>query len=79
VRWTLIQLAGFHRLWQSQKLSDEDLQALESAIMQDPGRPAKNPVRAAVARQREERFHARRIRAVPGVQENLSGDIVSQT
>jgi hypothetical protein len=34
VRWTLIQLAGFQRLWQSQKLSDEDLRALASAIMQ---------------------------------------------
>jgi hypothetical protein len=36
VRWTLIQLAGFRRLWQAQKLPDEDLQALEAAIMRDP-------------------------------------------
>jgi len=33
VRWTLIQLAGFTRIWRSEKLSDEDLQALEAAIM----------------------------------------------
>lgn len=32
VRWTLIQLAGFRRLWQSEKLPDEDLQALEAAV-----------------------------------------------
>jgi hypothetical protein len=36
----LIQLAGFTRLWQSEKLLDEDLQALEIAIMRDPARPA---------------------------------------
>jgi hypothetical protein len=36
VRWTIIQLAGFRRLWQSEKLPDEDLQALEMAIMRDP-------------------------------------------
>lgn len=36
VRWTLIQLPGFRRLWQAQRLTDEDLQALESAIMRDP-------------------------------------------
>jgi len=36
VHWTLIQLAGFKRLWESQKLADEDLQALELAIMRDP-------------------------------------------
>ncbi|MGD0390741.1 MAG: hypothetical protein ABSC42_17490 [Tepidisphaeraceae bacterium] len=36
MRWTLIQLAGFRRLWQAEKLPDEDLQALEAAIMRDP-------------------------------------------
>jgi len=40
LRWTLIQLGGFKRLWQSEKLPDEDLQALEAAIMRDPSRPA---------------------------------------
>jgi hypothetical protein len=39
VRWTLIQLTGFRRLWQSQKLPDEDLQALETVIMRDPAGP----------------------------------------
>lgn len=39
MRWTLIQLAGFERLWRSQRLSDDDLQALEAAIMRDPGGP----------------------------------------
>jgi hypothetical protein len=37
LRWTLIQLAGFRRLWQAERLTDEDLQSLETAIMQDPG------------------------------------------
>ena len=37
MHWTLIQLAGFRRLWQAEKLRDEDLQALEVAIMRDPG------------------------------------------
>jgi hypothetical protein len=37
VRWTLIQLPVFWRLWQAQKLPDEDLQALEAAVMRDPG------------------------------------------
>lgn len=36
VRWTLIQTAGFRRLWRSQRLTDEDLQALELAVMRDP-------------------------------------------
>ena len=36
MRWTLIQLAGFKRLWESQRLDDEDLRALEMAIMRDP-------------------------------------------
>ncbi|MFI5382076.1 MAG: addiction module toxin RelE [Tepidisphaerales bacterium] len=40
VRWTFIQLTGFRRLWQSEKLPDEDLQALETAIMRDPTAPA---------------------------------------
>ena len=39
LRWTLIQLTGFERLWRSQKLPDEDLQALEAAIMRDPAGP----------------------------------------
>ena len=39
VRWTLIQLAGFKRLWQSEKLLDEDLQALEAEIMSNPAGP----------------------------------------
>ena len=34
--WTLIQLSGFRNLWKSEGLPDEDLQALESAIMRDP-------------------------------------------
>jgi hypothetical protein len=34
--WTLIQLAGFERLWRSQNLPDDDLQALEAAIMRNP-------------------------------------------
>ena len=33
----MIQLAGFRRLWQAEKLPDEDLQALEAAITRDPG------------------------------------------
>jgi len=36
VQWTLIQLSGFRNLWKSERLSDEDLQDLEAAIMQDP-------------------------------------------
>jgi hypothetical protein len=40
VRWTFIHLAGFNRLWHAQELSDEDLQALEASIMQNPQRPA---------------------------------------
>ena len=36
MHWTLIQLAGFKRLWQSEKLPDEDLQVLEMAIMRNP-------------------------------------------
>jgi hypothetical protein len=40
VQWTLIQLAGFKRLWDSEKLRDEDLQALEMAIMRNPSAPA---------------------------------------
>jgi hypothetical protein len=36
VHWTVIQLQGFKALWKAQKLSDDDLQALESAIMRDP-------------------------------------------
>jgi len=35
----LIQLAGFRRLWRAQKLPDEDLRALELAIMRNPGGP----------------------------------------
>jgi len=34
--WTLIQTAEFQRRWRSQRLPDEDLQALEMAIMRDP-------------------------------------------
>ena len=33
----MIQLPVFWRLWQAQKLPDEDLQALEAAVMRDPG------------------------------------------
>lgn len=40
MRWTLIQLSGFKRLWDSQKLPDEDLQALEAAIMRNPAGPS---------------------------------------
>jgi hypothetical protein len=36
LHWTLIQLAGFRRLWQAEKLPDDDLRALEAAIMRDP-------------------------------------------
>jgi hypothetical protein len=36
VRWTLIQLAGFTRLWRAERLPDEDLQALEALLMRDP-------------------------------------------
>jgi hypothetical protein len=39
VRWTLIQLTGFRRLWAGERLVDEDLQALETAIMRDPTAP----------------------------------------
>jgi hypothetical protein len=35
--WTLIQLRGFTSLWKSERLSDDDLQGLESQIMRDPG------------------------------------------
>ena len=34
MRWTFIQLAGFTRLWRAEGLSDEDLAALEAAIME---------------------------------------------
>jgi hypothetical protein len=40
LQWTLIQLAGFRRLWLSEKLPDEDLQALEMAVMRDSARAA---------------------------------------
>src|SRR5262249_7676598 len=40
VRWTLIQLTGFKSLRRALKLSDEDLQVLETAIMRDPAAPA---------------------------------------
>jgi hypothetical protein len=40
MEWTLIQLAGFRKLWRMEKLPDEDLQALEGAIMEDPSGPA---------------------------------------
>jgi len=40
LRWTLIQLTGFTRLWDAERLSDDDLQALESLIMRDPASPA---------------------------------------
>jgi hypothetical protein len=36
VEWTLIQMPTFASRWRSEKLTDEDLQALESAIMRDP-------------------------------------------
>jgi hypothetical protein len=32
----LIQLASFRRRWQAERLPDEDLRALEMAIMRDP-------------------------------------------
>ena len=39
MRWTFIQLAGFRRLWFSEKFPDDDLRALELLIMQDPAAP----------------------------------------
>ncbi|HEX4792847.1 MAG TPA: hypothetical protein VH370_03590 [Humisphaera sp.] len=36
VQWTLIQMPTFNRRWRSEKLPDDDLQALESAIMRAP-------------------------------------------
>ncbi|HZK79663.1 MAG TPA: hypothetical protein VFC46_01315 [Humisphaera sp.] len=39
MEWTLIQLAGFKNLWRSEKLRDEDLQALETLIMRNPSGP----------------------------------------
>jgi len=40
MEWTLIQLPGFRNLWRMEKLPDEDLQALEAAIMRNPSAPA---------------------------------------
>ncbi|MDB5289462.1 MAG: hypothetical protein JWL69_703 [Phycisphaerales bacterium] len=53
MRWTLIQLSGFATLWKSQKLTDEDLQSLESAIMRDP---ASAPVMKGTGGLRKARF-----------------------
>jgi hypothetical protein len=36
LRWTLIQLSGFTRLWKAERLPDEDLRALEDFTMRDP-------------------------------------------
>ena len=36
MKWTLIQMPTFKNLWQAERLPDEDLQVLESAIMRDP-------------------------------------------
>jgi hypothetical protein len=36
VKWTLSQMPTFGNRWRAEKLTDEDLQALESAIMRDP-------------------------------------------
>jgi hypothetical protein len=36
VEWTLIQMPTFSSRWRAEKLADEDLQALELAIMRDP-------------------------------------------
>jgi hypothetical protein len=36
MQWTLAHLPSFTVPWRSERLSDEDLQALEAAIMRDP-------------------------------------------
>jgi hypothetical protein len=36
VNWTFIQMPTFTSRWRGEKLPDEDLQALEAAIMRDP-------------------------------------------
>jgi hypothetical protein len=36
VKWTLIYLAPFVSRWRSERLSDDELQALEAEIMRDP-------------------------------------------
>jgi hypothetical protein len=46
----VIQLTGFKRLWLSEKLPDEDLQALEMAIMRDPAAGAVMRVPVACER-----------------------------
>jgi hypothetical protein len=53
MRWTLIQSTGFRNVWNSEALPDEDLQALEAAIMQDP---AANPVMRGTGGLRKIRF-----------------------
>ncbi|HWE97639.1 MAG TPA: hypothetical protein VG269_27030 [Tepidisphaeraceae bacterium] len=66
MRWTLIQLSGFAALWRSQKLSDENLQLLESAIMHDP---ASAPVMKGTGGPRKIRF------APPGRGKGKSGSL----
>ena len=36
MKWTVVQLGPFVNRWKSERLSDEDLQALESDIMENP-------------------------------------------
>lgn len=36
MKWTLVQLAPFVSRWGAERLADEDLQALESEIMENP-------------------------------------------
>jgi hypothetical protein len=37
LRWTLIRLLPFNRLWRQERLTDKNLQSLELAIMANPG------------------------------------------
>lgn len=53
MRWTLIQTIAFRSLWKSEGFPDEDLQALESDIMRDPG---ANPVMKGTGGLRKIRF-----------------------
>lgn len=53
MHWTLIQLQGFKHMWRVKRLTDEDLQALESSIMRDP---AAAPVMRGTGGLRKLRF-----------------------
>jgi hypothetical protein len=53
MKWTLIQMPTFKNLWNAERLPDEDLQALESAIMRDP---AGSPVMRGTGGLRKIRF-----------------------